>query len=130
VFEERIEGEPARPALPGEAAASFVGALEGAFAHLRGELLAEIADLRQQLELQQGEDEARDLGYMTIGEFCERFRVSRSTSYRMLNDQRLGLEELVMRVPPEGGDIRLPIAEVDELFRAKQAKRKRRARNA
>lgn len=46
--------------------------------------------------------------WLTINETCRRFRISRATFYRTLADTKTGLAEVVVRVPPPTGRIRVP----------------------
>ena len=46
--------------------------------------------------------------YASINEACERFGISRRTFYRMLAEEP-GLAELVVRIPPGSGRIRVPL---------------------
>jgi predicted DNA-binding transcriptional regulator AlpA len=46
--------------------------------------------------------------YAPIKKTCERFGFSRATFYRMLADEKSGLEEVIRRVPPLTGRIRVP----------------------
>lgn len=47
--------------------------------------------------------------YTTINAACHRFGISRSTFYRMLADPSSGLAELIIRIPPGTGRIRVPL---------------------
>jgi hypothetical protein len=55
--------------------------------------------------------------YLTINEACELFALSRSTFYRMLRDVELGLGEIVVRVPPNTGRIRVPAKGFEDWLR-------------
>lgn len=55
--------------------------------------------------------------YLSIIQTCERFRLSRSTFYRMLRDPDLDLEEIVVRVPPVTGRIRVPARRFEDWLR-------------
>ena len=45
--------------------------------------------------------------YLSINQTCERFGISRRTFYRMLEDPSLA--DLVVRIPPGTGRIRVPL---------------------
>ncbi len=62
--------------------------------------------------------------YLSINKACEAFSFSRSTFYRMLDDPDSGLRELVVRIPPETGRIKVPQA----AFEAWLRQRRRRSR--
>jgi hypothetical protein len=113
--------------------AFFANALEGAFAQLRAEFLDQMAALRRDVEVLKRGEEAGD-GYLTIDQVCVKYATSRSTVYRMIDDPDLGLEELIIRVPPRTGPRRLPVAALEEIFRGRKARRggktKRNERNA
>lgn len=47
--------------------------------------------------------------YVSINEVCRQFGFSRQTFYRMLADPDGGLGELVLRIPPRTGRIRVPV---------------------
>jgi hypothetical protein len=46
--------------------------------------------------------------YATIQKTCERYSIGRSTFYRMLSDPLSGLAEVVVRIPPMTGRLRVP----------------------
>ena len=47
--------------------------------------------------------------YATINAACSQFGFSRSTFYRMLADSTSGLREILSRIPPGSGRIRVPL---------------------
>jgi len=55
--------------------------------------------------------------FLPIADVCDRFRFSRSTFYRMLRDRESGLADLVIRVPPHTGRVRVPVRAFEELLR-------------
>tara|TARA_R110002072_G_scaffold254391_1_gene413259 strand:- start:2191 stop:2412 length:222 start_codon:yes stop_codon:yes gene_type:complete len=57
--------------------------------------------------------------YATINETCDLFGFSRSTFYRMLEDPDLGLKQVVVRIPPVTGRIRVPVDAFEALLRRK-----------
>lgn len=136
--EDLPRGEPSRR-VPSVGKSQSEGLWLTALESLRGAVVASLSakldileaaieELRAQLATLSAQRE--DDGFMTIDDACQRYRISRSTLYRLLADPLFGLAKLVVRVPPPDGPVRLPKAEVDELMRAKQTKRTRRARNA
>lgn len=62
--------------------------------------------------------------YLSINKACEAFSFSRSTFYRMLDDPSTGLRELVVRIPPETGRIRVPQAAFEAWLRQKRRTRR------
>jgi predicted DNA-binding transcriptional regulator AlpA len=62
--------------------------------------------------------------YLSINQACQAFSFSRSTFYRMLDDPRSGLREIVVRIPPETGRIRVPQAAFEAwLHQRRQSRR-------
>lgn len=55
--------------------------------------------------------------YRTIAETCARFSIGRSTFYRMLADPASGLSDVVVRVPPVTGRLRVPERAFEEWLR-------------
>lgn len=64
--------------------------------------------------------------YASVAEICRHYRISRMTFYRMLNDPQSGLQELVIRVPPVVGVIRVPRLAFDEWLRRPRRRASRR----
>ena len=62
--------------------------------------------------------------YLSINQACEAFSFSRSTFYRMLDDPGSGLREIVVRIPPETGRIKVPQTAFETWLR----QRRRRSR--
>ncbi len=62
--------------------------------------------------------------YLSINEACKAYSFSRSTFYRMLDDPDSDLREIVIRIPPETGRIKVPQAAFETWLRRKR----RRAR--
>jgi len=60
--------------------------------------------------------------YVSINEVCRRFSFSRQTFYRMLGDPEEDLAELVVRVPPETGRIRVPLRAFEAWLKARARK--------
>ena len=58
--------------------------------------------------------------YLSINDACEAFSFSRSTFYRMLDDRDSGLREIVVRIPPKTGRIRVPQAAFEAWLRQKR----------
>jgi len=50
--------------------------------------------------------------YVSIREACDRFGISRRTFYRMLGREP-ELADLVVRIPPETGRIRVPLLQFE-----------------
>lgn len=46
--------------------------------------------------------------FRTVQQTCERFAMGKSTFYRMLADPDSGLADVVVRVPPVTGRLRVP----------------------
>jgi len=58
--------------------------------------------------------------YLSINDACQAFSFSRSTFYRMLDDPRSGLQEIVIRIPPVTGRIKVPHAAFEAWLRQKR----------
>ena len=52
--------------------------------------------------------------YVSVDETCERFGFSRRSFYRWLALPETGLAEVVVRVPPPHGRIRVPVRRFEE----------------
>lgn len=65
--------------------------------------------------------------YLTVGETCKRFEISRATFDRMMRDERCTLRDVVIRVPPLTGRVKVPLREFEAWLREYQ-QRKRRGR--
>lgn len=52
--------------------------------------------------------------YDSVTGTCKRFRISRSTFYRMLADRHSGLSKILIRIPPITGRIRVPQSAFEE----------------
>ena len=57
--------------------------------------------------------------YLSIDLACKQFGVSRRTFYRMLAREP-GLAELVVRIPPKTGRIRVPLRRFEQWLRERQ----------
>ncbi|MCO5164878.1 MAG: helix-turn-helix domain-containing protein [Planctomycetes bacterium] len=66
--------------------------------------------------------------YLSINNVCRRFAISRSTFYRLLADPDTGLEELVVRIPPRTGRLRVPAHAFEEWLRGRGDSARRRGR--
>jgi hypothetical protein len=73
-------------------------------------------------------DEGAAKDFLTVVETCQRYGVSRATFDRMLRDPQSGLAEVVVRVPPVTGRVRVPVRAFEDWLRARGAKRRPRAR--
>jgi len=62
--------------------------------------------------------------YLSINKACEAFSFSRSTFYRMLDDPKSGLREIVVRIPPETGRIKVPQAAFEAWLHQKRRPRR------
>ena len=58
--------------------------------------------------------------YLSINEACALFSFSRTTFYRMYSDPKTGLQEIVLRVPPRTGRIRIPRTAFEAWLREKR----------
>jgi len=67
-----------------------------------------------------------DETYASVAEICRQYRFSRMTFYRMLNDPQSGLGEIVVRVPPVTGVVRVPRLAFDEWLRRPRRRASRR----
>jgi predicted DNA-binding transcriptional regulator AlpA len=64
-----------------------------------------------------------DERYLSINAACEAFGFSRSTFYRMHDDPQSGLSEVVVRIPPGTGRIKVPRAAFEEWLKQKHRRR-------
>ena len=55
--------------------------------------------------------------YLSVNQACRQFGFSRSTFYRMLHDPKLDLEDVVVRIPPVTGRIKIPAQRFEEWLR-------------
>ena len=55
--------------------------------------------------------------YLTVNEACARFGFSRRSFYRWLADPETGLSEVVVRIPPGTGRIRVPLLALERWIR-------------
>jgi predicted DNA-binding transcriptional regulator AlpA len=62
--------------------------------------------------------------YLTINEACKAFGFSRSTFYRMHDDPGTGLRDVVIRIPPGSGRIRIPRGGFETWLRQKRRGRR------
>ena len=60
--------------------------------------------------------------YGTVQETCDRFKIGRSTFYRMLADTKSGLAGLVVRIPPLTGRVRVPLRAFESWLRKRRAR--------
>jgi hypothetical protein len=58
--------------------------------------------------------------FLSINDVCDLYGVSRSTLYRMLRNPKSGLRDLVVRVPPGTGRIRIPARGFLELLEGRR----------
>jgi predicted DNA-binding transcriptional regulator AlpA len=56
----------------------------------------------------------RERPFLSVNETCTRYNFARSTFYRMLADPHSGLDELVVRIPPGSGRIKVPTRAFEE----------------
>lgn len=61
--------------------------------------------------------------FLTIDEACRRFGLGRRTFYRMLADPGGGLAQVVVRVPPGTGHIRVPVRRFEAWLRGRPRRR-------
>lgn len=61
--------------------------------------------------------------YLPVNEICKTFGIGRTTFYRMLADPHLGLSELVVRVPPDTGRLKVPRLAFEEWLRGYRSRR-------
>ena len=58
--------------------------------------------------------------YVSVNEACERFGFSRRSFYRWLADPETGLYDVVVRIPPVTGRIRVPLLALERWFRGER----------
>ncbi len=52
--------------------------------------------------------------YVAVNEVCQRFGISRRSFYRWLADPNTGLIDVVVRIPPGTGRIRVPLKRFEQ----------------
>lgn len=57
--------------------------------------------------------------YLTVNEACERVGISRRSFYRWLADPKTGLADVVVRIPPGTGRIRVPVRRFEQWLRGR-----------
>ena len=55
--------------------------------------------------------------YVSVNDACKRFGVSRRSFYRWLADPETGLANVVVRIPPGTGRIRVPVRRFEQWLR-------------
>lgn len=75
--------------------------------------------------LPSGRDEER---YLTVTEACKHFQISRATFDRVLSDPSSGLEDVVVRLPPATGRVKVPLRAFEAWLQGRR-QRKRRGRS-
>jgi hypothetical protein len=65
--------------------------------------------------------------YVSVNEACAQFSISRASFYRMLGAPSSGLREIVIRVPPVTGRLRIPLNGFERWLQAKPSTGRRRA---
>lgn len=63
--------------------------------------------------------------YLSVNELCRRYGISRTSFYRMRATPELGLAEILVRIPPPNGRIRVPVGAFEEWLRRRRAPRRR-----
>ena len=62
--------------------------------------------------------------YIGLNTACRRFGMSRSTFYRMLDDPQCGLAEIVVRIPPGTGRIKIPVEAFEKFLTTRRGRRR------
>ena len=100
-------------------------------AELARELVPLIADALRAAPAAQGSPPA-DPEFLSVNETCARYGFSRGTFDRMLRDPSSGLSEVIVRVPPVTGRVKVPTVAFEERLKSRggraQRRPKRRAR--
>jgi hypothetical protein len=65
--------------------------------------------------------------YVSVNEACAQFSISRATFYRMLDAPSSGLREIVIRVPPVTGHLRIPLNRFERWLQARPSTGRRGA---
>ena len=73
----------------------------------------------------QGAQPTAGKSYLTLKETAERYSVSRSTLARMMADPSTGFADIVVRVPPVTGQVRLPVMAFEKLLEQTGTRRRR-----
>lgn len=64
--------------------------------------------------------------YLSVRETCERFQISRATFDRMLSDSSSGLGEVIIRLPPVTGRVKVPLRAFEAWLRERRQRKQRR----
>jgi predicted DNA-binding transcriptional regulator AlpA len=115
-----VNGDAGDDAVPVEPVRSAWSPLVRALAR---DLAKELAPL---LQPPRAEERPRDEEqYLTVSETCERFEISRATFDRMLRDESSGLAEVIVRLPPVTGRVKVPLRAFEAWLRGRRQKRRR-----
>lgn len=89
------------------------------------QLSAKLDAISAKLDTLLGGQAAQPAGkpYLTLTETAERYQVSRRTLARMMADPSSGLADIVVRVPPITGKVRVPVAAFEKLVEEKAGRR-------
>lgn len=63
--------------------------------------------------------------FLSVSETCERFQISRATFDRMLRDTSNGLTEVIVRLPPTTGRVKVPLQAFQAWLRERRQKKRR-----
>ena len=90
-----------------------------------GPILAEVLNGASRADSQRPNDDAGD-AYLSVRETCERFQISRATFDRMLSDSSSGLGEVIIRLPPVTGRVKVPLRAFEAWLRERRQRKQRR----
>lgn len=62
--------------------------------------------------------------YLSVNELCRRYGISRTSFYRMRATPELGLAEILVRIPPPNGRIRVPLGAFEAWLRRRRTPRR------
>ncbi len=63
--------------------------------------------------------------FLNVSETCKRFQISRATFDRMLRDTSNGLSEVIVRLPPTTGRVKVPLLAFQAWLHERRQKRRR-----
>jgi hypothetical protein len=90
-----------------------------------GPILAQGLKGASRAPIEHSRDDDGDV-YLSVRETCERFQISRATFDRMLSDSSSGLAEVIIRLPPVTGRVKVPLRAFEAWLRERRQRKQRR----
>lgn len=95
---------------------------------LARDLARELGPLLQPAAAGEEERPSDEEHYLTVAQTCERFEISRATFDRTLRDPSSGLSEVIVRLPPVTGRVKVPLRAFEAWLRERRQRRPRKRR--